>query len=198
MQHIQDAALSLYENGALDEDQIDSAEYREAEIYNRAEQSLPISLKAEWDTLNTMSKSIGLFIRRCDEGDWDMKFYPHVSFIPQGLLDDLDTPEQEQSCEGVCQLKEHSDQYRGIVLSVTHLRETTIHWLNEQSNESSDVIDRTYGFIVILHKRIFSGNLVPNDLTYILRQCHLAGFKQVIFADDGQISKALPEYSQVN
>jgi hypothetical protein len=94
----------------------------------------------------------------------------------------------------VSALVKHGDQYRGIALSITHVHENTRHWLSNVSQHRKDVIDRDYGFIVMLHDDVFKGEVVPLDLQNIVRQCDLAGYKQVILADDADVSVALPTF----
>lgn len=194
MIHIQDAALALYENGSFEEDWEHDLGYRIAEISSAAKDSLPDDLKTEWEVLEQSGSVLDDFIEKGENADWELNTLPEVVFAADNY------PFEQQGHNGtevlgvVNTLVKHEDQYRGIALSLTHIHENTRLWLSNMAHNRSDVVNRSYGYLVILHADLFRGETVPLDLANIIRQCDLAGYKQIILADDADVSPALPVF----
>lgn len=93
-------------------------------------------------------------------------------------------------------LTHHTEQYRGLALSITHLHPASREWLTQVAQESADVLDRQYGFLIMLHDTLLRDKVLPLDLGNLIRQCMLAGYSQVILADDADINPALPTFDQ--
>lgn len=89
-------------------------------------------------------------------------------------------------------LVDHDDQYRTICLSTLHLSPRTRAWLETQAAEMNDVVNRDYGFIIMIHDKLFNGKHVPIDLDNVIRQCSLAGYMQILFDTQASINPALP------
>lgn len=194
MVHIQDAALALYENGSFDEDQEDDPEYVIAEISQAAENALSDDLTAEWEFLTEHGDAIEQFIAKGEASDWGFDNVPEVILAADNYPFVSADAGASQVKSVVSAVVKHDDQYRGISLSITHVHENTRHWLSNVSQHRKDVIDRDYGFLIMIHDNVFKGEVVPLDLQNILRQCDLAGYKQVILADDAEISVSLPVF----
>lgn len=133
------------------------------------------------------------FIVRGEGCQWNIYSLPEVIEAADRFFTTTDIMEQENTpASAVSILVDHDDQFRTICLSTLHLSPRTRTWLEEQAKHVDAVVDREYGFILMLHDKLFYQQVIPVDLANVIRQCSLAGYSQIVFDTESTITAALP------
>ena len=199
---VHDTAMSMHDDGVFDEGRWDLNSTVDA-IFAQVERSAPSSeyIVSDWDKLKHNTQAIKDFIAYGETQSWRIAKAECVMLAADAYLKtetaitqaELSPVNEGKPADSVlASLAQHQEQYRGVCLALDHLSPMSVDWLTAQSRKRQDVLDRSYGFVILMHDKLFSDTDTPIDVANLIRQCRLAGYKQVMLADDAPSNPALP------